>query len=77
MGSLLLIILAVFNLDIMFLINDLNGNWYCNDDGGNVGFNLVISFYNLMFGMYDIWIGFYFVGGNVEVILLIFEFYSE
>lgn len=58
--------------DMMFVVNDLNGNWFCNDDGGE-GFNLLFCFDNLFFGCYDIWVGVYFCDEYVNLILFIFE----
>lgn len=76
-GSLPLIISAASNSDTTLLINDPNGNWHCNDDGGNAGLNPAISFHNPMSGTYDIWIGSYSAGGNAEATLSISELYSE
>lgn len=43
--------------DVMLLINDPNGNWYCNDDTDNL--DAAIRFPNPLSGQYDAWIGTY------------------
>jgi hypothetical protein len=59
------------------LVNDPNGNWHCDDDGGNAGLNPALSFYNPSSGVYDIWIGSYAQGDNASASLSISELYSE
>lgn len=59
--------------DMMLVVNGLNGNWYCDDDGGDELLNLLFYWFNLLFGCYDIWVGIYFQGIGVFVILFIFE----
>ncbi len=43
--------------DVMLLINDPNGNWYCNDDTD--GLDAAIRFGRPSSGQYDAWIGTY------------------
>lgn len=57
-GSLPLIISAAAQADTTLVINAPNGNWYCNDDGGE-GLNPSIRFDPAMSGRYEIWIGTY------------------
>ncbi len=44
--------------DTTLVINDPNGNWYCDDDSGD-GLNPSIVFSNPASGLYDIWVGTY------------------
>tara|TARA_R110002072_G_scaffold79652_14_gene183590 strand:+ start:468 stop:1805 length:1338 start_codon:yes stop_codon:yes gene_type:complete len=76
-GSLPLIISAASNSDTTLLINDPNGNWFCDDDGGNAGLNPSLRFNNAASGVYDIWIGSYSQGNNASASLSISELYSE
>lgn len=76
-GSLPLILSAASSSDTTILVNDPNGNWHCNDDGGNAGLNPALSFNNAASGTYDIWIGSYSQGGGAEATLSISELYSE
>lgn len=76
-GMLPLIISAASNSDTTLLVNDPNGNWHCNDDGGNAGLNPALTFNNAASGVYDIWIGSYREGDNADAMLSISELYSE
>lgn len=76
-GSLPLIISANSGSDTTLLINDPNGNWHCDDDGGNAGLNPAVTFHNAMSGTYDVWIGSYSQGENANATLSISELYSE
>jgi len=76
-GSLPLILSAASNSDTTILVNDPNGNWHCDDDGGNAGLNPALSFHNPVSGTYDIWIGSYSQGQNAQATLSISELYSE
>src|SRR5262245_31737370 len=42
--------------DTVLLINDPNGQWHYNDDGGN-RLNAKITFKRAMPGRYDVWVG--------------------
>lgn len=58
-----LIISATSNADTALVVNDANGNWYCDDDsGGNL--NPAINFSNPPSGRYDIWVATY---GNASL----------
>lgn len=73
LGLLLLIIGVCLNIDMIIVINGLDGQWYCDDDSGE-GFNLSVIFNNLQGGQYDIWIGIYGFGFDfVSFMLMIFE----
>lgn len=50
--------------DTTLIINDPNGNWYCNDDFAGV--NPGISFNTAVSGQYDIWIGSFWFDENVS-----------
>jgi hypothetical protein len=76
-GSLPLIISAASSSDTTLLINDPNGNWFCDDDGGNAGLNPSLRFNNAASGVYDIWVGSYSQGNNATSSLSISELYSE
>jgi len=76
-SSLPLILSAASSADTTILVNDPNGNWHCNDDGGNSGLNPALTFHNPASGTYDIWIGSYRQGENPRASLSISELYSE
>jgi hypothetical protein len=76
-GSLPLILSASSRSDTTILVNDPNGNWHCNDDGGNSGLNPALTFHNPAGGTYDIWIGSYSQGENAQASLSISELYSD
>jgi hypothetical protein len=63
-GSLPLSIGAISNEDTTLIINDPNGNWHCDDDGGE-GLNPHLQFDMPDSGQYDIWIGTY--GSNSDL----------
>lgn len=44
--------------DTVLVVNDANGNWYYNDDGGS-GLNARIRLSNAPGGEYDVWVGTY------------------
>ncbi|CUS49174.1 MAG: putative trypsin-like serine protease [Idiomarinaceae bacterium HL-53] len=52
--------------DTTLVINDPNGNWYCNDDAGSGTLNPGFAFKMAPNGVYDIWIGTYTSGQWVE-----------
>ncbi|WP_300532358.1 hypothetical protein [Maricaulis sp.] len=57
--------------DTTLTINDPNGNWVCNDD--QEGFDPGIAFENPSSGVYDIWVGSYWEGADLEARLFISE----
>lgn len=53
-----LYIYAISSSDTTLVVNGPDGQWYCNDDGGN-GLNPSLTFNSPRSGQYDIWIGTY------------------
>lgn len=70
-GRLPLTISTYSNSDTTLVINDANGNWVCDDDGGD-GTNARVRFDRPASGVYDIWVGAY-SGGNEPTTLEISE----
>ncbi|MDE1466722.1 hypothetical protein [Aurantiacibacter sp. D1-12] len=62
--------------DTTLVVNAPNGQWYCNDDGGE-GLNPSISFNTPLSGRYEIWVGTYGGTDNNAAELNISELYSE
>ncbi len=58
-GSLDLFISAASSSDTTLVVNAPDGSWWCDDDGGEGGFNPGIEFPNPQSGVYDIWVGTY------------------
>ena len=54
-----LIVSVASQADTTLVINGPDGQWYCDDDGGNNGLNPSITFSPPRSGQYDIWIGTY------------------
>lgn len=75
-GSLPLIISVASRADTTLVINDPNGNWHCNDDGGQ-GSNPSIRFNNPRGGTYEIWVGTYQSGSTQPARLHISETDSQ
>jgi hypothetical protein len=63
-GALPLSIGARSSEDTTLIVNGPNGEWYCDDDGGD-GLNPHMTFSNPVSGQYDIWIGTY--GSNSDL----------
>lgn len=76
-GSLPLIFSVTAESDTVLVINDAEGNWVCDDDGGNEGLNPAITFTNPVGGQYDIWVGTYSDGPLAPSTLSVSELYSE
>lgn len=76
-GSLPLIISAASSADTTLVINDPNGRWHCDDDGGVNGLNPSVRFNNARSGRYEIWIGSYQQGTNSRATLHISEVRSQ
>lgn len=76
-GQLPLIFSVQSDADTTLVINDANGNWVCDDDGGNQGLNPSISFSNPSSGQYDVWVGTFAQGGLQNSTLSVSELYSE
>ncbi len=67
-----LFISAVSDGDTVLVINAPDGNWYCNDDGGE-GSNPLIVFGPAQSGDYEIWVGSYDEGEYHDATLRISE----
>ncbi|MBL8543294.1 MAG: peptidase S1 [Hyphomonadaceae bacterium] len=63
--------------DTTLVINDAQGNWVCDDDGGNEGLNPAISFSNPVSGQYDVWVGTFMQGDLQASTLSVSELYSH
>ena len=61
--------------DTTLVINDAQGNWHCNDD--SVGLNPMVDIANPPAGQYDIWVGSYRAGENLNATLSITELRSQ
>ena len=57
-GSLPLVFRTSSDRDTTLIINGPDGQWYCDDDGGD-GLNAQISFSKPQSGTYDVWVGSY------------------
>lgn len=77
MGNLPLIISVASEADTTLVINDAQGNWLCDDDGGSEGLNPAITFTNPPSGQYDIWVGTYAPGDLQDSTLHISELYAQ
>lgn len=51
--------------DTTLVINDAQGNWVCDDDGGENGLNPSIRFEHATSGQYDVWVGTYSSGSDL------------
>lgn len=76
-GSLPLIFSVASDADTTLVINDAQGNWVCDDDGGNAGLNPSITFAAPASGQYDIWVGTYGGGDLQPSVLNISELTSQ
>lgn len=61
--------------DTTLVVNGPDGNWYCDDDGGE-GLNPLLHFGSPMTGRYDIWVGTYGSAANHDALLFISELTS-
>lgn len=75
-GSLPLILSVASGADTTLVVNAPNGQWYCDDDGGN-GLNPSLRFGSPMSGQYDIWVGTYGGSSLQNATLHISELYSQ
>ena len=71
-GAYVLTIAVQSSVDTILLVNDPDGNFYYNDDGGENGAALV-RLDNPKAGLYDIWIGTYDGQNNAPALLVITE----
>ncbi len=63
--------------DTTLVINDGQGNWVCDDDGGNIGANPSVAFQSAPSGQYDVWVGTYAQGDLQDSTLYVSEQYSQ
>lgn len=61
--------------DTTLVVNGPDGNWYCDDDGGE-GLNPLLHFGSPMSGRYDVWVGTYGSASNHDALLFITELTS-
>lgn len=59
--------------DTTLLVNLPNGDWVCNDDGPTTGLDPVVSIDYPAEGVFDIWVGSYSEGENVQGTLSVTE----
>ncbi len=71
-GNYTLTIAVESTVDTILLVNDPDGTWYYDDDGG-IGEGARIRIANPKTGLYDIWIGTYASGNNTNGVLVITE----
>jgi hypothetical protein len=76
-GSLPLIISVASDSDTTLAINQPDGSWICDDDGGENGTNPAIRFSPAASGQYDIYIGHYAQGRRIPATLYISEISSQ
>lgn len=76
-GSLPLIFSVGSDADTTLVINDAEGNWVCDDDGGNEGLNPSITFTAPVSGQYDVWVGTYAEGELQNSTLHVSELTSQ
>jgi hypothetical protein len=76
-GSLPLIFSVTSAADTTLVINDAQGNWLCDDDGGNEGLNPAITIQSPASGQYDIWVGTYAQGDLQDSTLHVSELHSQ
>lgn len=76
-GALPLVFSVGSAADTTLVINDAQGNWVCDDDGGNEGMNPSVSFANAPSGQYDVWVGTYSQGDLQDSTLHVSEVSSQ
>ncbi|MDQ8756586.1 hypothetical protein RCO27_10115 [Sphingosinicella sp. LHD-64] len=76
-GNLPLILSVNSSADTTLVVNGPDGQWYCDDDGGNEGLNPSLRFDKPSSGRYEIWIGTYGNSSYQEAQLHISELYSQ
>lgn len=76
-GALPLVFSVESEADTTLVINDANGNWVCDDDGGNNNLNPAITFANPASGQYDVWVGTFAPGDLPAAVLNVSELYAQ
>lgn len=51
-------------VDMTMIVRDPSGNWFCNDDSGDISWDPMIDIFNAGSGQYDIWLGSHTSGGG-------------
>ncbi len=72
-GDLPLIFTVDSDRDTTLIINDPNGDWWCDDDGAEAPLNPMIRFDAPRSGRYDVWVGTYGQASGVPASLFISE----
>ncbi|WP_188054007.1 hypothetical protein [Sphingosinithalassobacter sp. CS137] len=76
MGDMPLIVSVDSSSDTTLMVNAPDGNWYCDDDGGE-GSNPSVRFDSPLEGRYEIWVGTYSSGSTQQATLHISELESQ
>lgn len=76
-GALPLVFSVDSETDTTLVINDAQGNWICDDDGGNNGLNPAITIANPTSGQYDVWVGTFSQGDLAQSTLNVSELYAQ
>lgn len=76
-GDLQLVFSVQSDADTTLVVNDAQGNWICNDDGGNNGLNPAITFVRPQPGQYDIWVGAFTQGELQKSTLNVSELFAQ
>lgn len=76
-GALPLVFSVQSDADTVLVINDAQGNWICDDDGGNNSLNPAITIQNPSSGQYDIWVGTFAQGELQPSTLNVSELYAQ
>jgi hypothetical protein len=65
--------IAMTGADTTMVVRDPAGNWYCNDDSGDISLDPMIDIFNAGTGQYDIWLGSHTSGGGDSATLYVTE----
>lgn len=76
-GALPLVFSVQSDADTTLVVNDAQGNWLCDDDGGNNGLNPAITIAQPASGQYDVWVGTFTQGDLQRSTLNISELYAQ
>ena len=68
---------AMTGADTTMIVRDPSGNWYCNDDSGDISWGPMIDIFNAGTGQYDIWLGSHTSGGGDSATLYVTELASS
>lgn len=76
-GALPLVFSVESDADTTLVVNLPNGDWICDDDGGNGALNPAITLANPASGQYDIWVGTFAQGELQPSTLHVSELYAQ